>query len=448
MFPFLKKNQGARVFVVSIDGVPFSFMREQIARGRFPNFKRLLARGDCKRMNSVQPVISSVAWSSYMTGKNPAKHNIFGFVDQKPGTHEVFIPTARNMTGDTIWDLMSRTGKKVFVMNVPVTYPPRPVNGIMIGCFLCTQIEKIAAPASVSAELKSMGYKIDAAAWIAREDLDRYLEEVNLALEKRVEAMFRFLDRERWDFFQTHIMETDRLNHFFWEHMERDDPKYARAFFAFYDRVDEVLGEVEERVGEDAEFIVLSDHGFCTVKKEIYLNTYLVEAGLLKFRKSPPRGLNDIHPESLGYSLIPGRVFVNLRGREPYGSVPEDRYEAARDKLTETLLGLRDKDTGEPLIRDVVRREDIYVGRNLPAAADLIAVPHDGYDLKGNVDKAVFGEKGALVGMHTYEDSLLYVRNRTLKRGHNEIWVGDLAPTILNLMHVPVPEDMDGVSLV
>lgn len=448
MFNFLRKNKSSRVVVVSIDGVPYSFMQQHIGNGHFPNFKRFLERGDFKRMNSVQPTISSVAWSSYMTGKNPAKHNIFGFVDQKPGTHDIFIPTAVNLSSDTIWEIMSRAGKKVFVMNVPVTYPPKPVNGIMIGCFLCTQIEKIAAPASVSAELKQMGYKIDADAWIARESLDKFLVEVNTALEKRVEAMFHYLDKEDWDFFQTHIMETDRMNHFFWEHMEHDDPKYARAFFDFYKRVDEVLGEVEEKIGEDVEFIVLSDHGFCTIKKEIYLNNYLAEAGVLKFKNTPPKSLADMHPESIGYSLIPGRVFVNLQGREPGGSVPPDKYEATREKLADILLNLRERDTGEPLIREVLRREDIYEGDNFDAAADLIAVPHDGYDLKGNVNKEVFGEKGPLVGMHTYEDSLLWIRNRTLTRGHNDLWVGDLAPTILKMMDIPVPPDMDGVALI
>ncbi|MFQ5601717.1 MAG: alkaline phosphatase family protein [bacterium] len=448
MFHFLKRDKGARVFVLSIDGVPFSFMKENIAKGHFPNFKRFLEQGDFKRMNSVQPVISSVAWSSFMTGKNPAKHNIFGFVDQKPGSHEVYIPTANNMTSDTIWDIMSRAGKKVFVMNVPVTYPPKPVNGIMIGCFLCTQIEKIASPPAVSAQLKKMGYKIDADAWIARQNLDKFLDEVNLALDKRVEALFHFLEKERWDYFQTHIMETDRMNHFFWEHMEHDDPRYVQAFFDFYKRVDEVLGEVEQKIGEDVEFMVLSDHGFCTIKKEIYLNNYLAEAGVLKFKNTSPKSIEDMHEESLAYSLIPGRVFVNLKGREPNGWVPADKYETTREKLQETLLNLKEKDTGEPIIKKVIRREEIYDGANFEASADLIAVPHDGYDLKGNVNKPVFGEKGPLVGMHTFEDSLVWVRNKSLTKSNNEFWIGDLAPTILNMMHLPVPQDMDGVALI
>jgi predicted AlkP superfamily phosphohydrolase/phosphomutase len=448
MFNFLKKNHAPRVFVISIDGVPYSFMRAKIESGEFPNFKKFLDNGSFLRMNSVQPCISSVAWASYMTGKNPAKHNIFGFVDKKPGTHEIFVPNSANMTSDTIWEMMSRAGKKVFVMNVPVTYPPRQVNGILIGCFLCTQIEKIAYPAHVSRELKEMGYKIDADAWIARENLDKYLDECNEALNKRAQAMFHYLDIEQWYFFQCHIMETDRMNHFFWEHAEKDDPKYAKAFFDFYKRVDDILGEVDRKVGSEVELIVLSDHGFCTIKKEIYLNWYLAEAGILKFKTEPPKNLGNMHPESLAYSLIPGRIFVNLQGREPNGTVLPERYEAVREQLTSALLGFTDPDTGAPIIREVIRREEIYNGKHYEMAADLIAVPHDGYDLKGDVRKAVHGEKGALVGMHTYEDSLLFIRNREVKRNHNEFWVGDLAPTILKMMQLPIPVDMDGVALV
>ena len=448
MFEFIKKNRSRPVYVVSIDGVPYDFMRTHIERGDFPNFKKLVDKGAFRRMNSVQPCISSVAWSSYMTGKNPAKHNIFGFVDRKPGSNNIFIPTSADMTSDTIWEIMSRAGKRVFVMNVPVTYPPRQVNGIMVGCFLCTQIDKIAYPAHVSQELKQMGYKIDAEAIIARQNLDNFMDECNLALTKRVQAMFHYMDKEPWDFFQCHIMETDRMNHFFWEHMEKDDPKYVRAFFDFYKRVDDVLGEVDHKLGDDVNLIILSDHGFCTIKKEIFLNWYLTEANLLKFKNTPPRTLDDMHPESLGYSLIPGRIFVNLKGREPNGTVLPEKYEDAREKLTEALLNFKDPDNGAPIIRKVLKREDIYDGPNNKMAADLIAVPYDGYDLKGDIKKTVHGEKSALVGMHTYEDSLLFIRNRDIKRGNNELWIGDLAPTILKMMDVPIPKDMDGVSLI
>jgi len=442
-----RKNSSGRVVVISIDGVPYSFIKARIAAGELPNFKKLLDHGSMRRMNSVQPCVSSVAWASYMTGKNPGKHNIFGFVEKKPGTLDTFVPTAVNLAGDTIWEIMSRAGKKVCVINVPGTFPPRPVNGMLIGCFLGTRLESIAYPKKVAAELKAMGYRIDARAAIARENLDRFIAECNHVLARRAEVMLHYLAQAPWDFFQCHIMETDRLNHFLWDHAGKRDSRYARAFGDFYKRVDALLGEVDKRVGKETELIILSDHGFCAIKKEIYLNRYLVEAGLLKFKTAAPKCLRDMHAESLAYSLIPGRIFINLQGREPKGMVAPERYEWAREKVTKALLELKDSDYGAPIIREVIKRENIFHGECLSAAADLMAIPDDGYDLKGDVTKTVLGEKTALTGMHTFDDALFFIRRRQIKPGQKKIWIGDIAPTILKLMKLPVPADMDGVAL-
>ena len=442
----LKKKSPARVVVISIDGVPYSFLQARIAAGTLPNFKKLLERGSLHRMNSVQPCVSSVAWASYMTGKNPGKHNVFGFIEKKPGTLETFVPTSVNLASPTIWEIMSRAGKKVCVINVPGTFPPRPVNGMMVGCFLGTRLENIAYPKKVGAELKALGYKIDARAALARENLERFITECNQVLAKRAKVLLHYLAQTPWDFFQCHIMETDRLNHFLWEQVEKNEPRYLRVFAEFYQRVDAVIGEVVRQINSETELIILSDHGFCAVKKEIYLNRYLAEAGLLKFNTSSPRSLRDLHADSLAYSLIPGRVFINLEGREPHGTVPPARYEWARDKISTVLLSLKDTD-GAPIIREVVKRENIFHGTHLAAAADLLAIPHDGYDLKGDVTKTCLGEKTALAGMHTFDDALFYIRRPQVKVGQNKFWIGDVAPTILQLMHLPIPADMDGVAL-
>lgn len=441
-----KKKSPARVVVISIDGVPHSFLQARIAAGALPNFKKLLEHGSLHRMNSVQPCVSSVAWASYMTGKNPGKHNIFGFIEKKPGTLETFVPTSVNLASPTIWEIMSRAGKKVCVINVPGTFPPRPVNGMMVGCFLGTQLENIAYPKKVGAELKALGYKIDARAALARENLERFITECNQVLAKRAKILLHYLAQAPWDFFQCHIMETDRLNHFLWEQVEKNEPRYLRVFAEFYQRVDAVIGEVVRCINPETELIILSDHGFCAVKKEIYLNRYLAEAGLLKFNISSPRSLRDLHADSLAYSLIPGRVFINLEGREPHGTVSPARYEWAREKISTMLLSLKDTD-GAPIIREVVKRENIFHGAHLAAAADLLAIPHDGYDLKGDVTKAFLGEKTALVGMHTFDDALFYIRRPQVKLGQNKFWIGDVAPTILQLMQLPIPADMDGVAL-
>jgi len=411
-----------------------------------PHCARLLKKGSFRRMKSVIPTVSSVAWSSYMTGKNPGKHNIYGFVDRRPDPLEIFIPTSSHMKSETLWEILSREGMRVAVINVPVTYPPRTVNGVLISGFLATRLEKAVFPPSLSSTLEELGYRIDVDAWKAHEDTEAFLEDLHHTLERRVETALYLMEREEWDFFQVHIMETDRINHFLWEGWENGDPSYAPEFTRFYGKIDQFLGEVEGRVDGDTELIILSDHGFCTLKKEVFVNLWLEEAGYLRLRQGEKRALTDIDGESRAYSLIPGRIFVNLKGREQMGTVDGGTtYEGVREELIAALPTMVDPDTGERIIRAVHKREELYSGPCFEQAPDLVAVPEDGYDLKGNLDQERLTRKGPLVGMHTFDDAALYVRGREISK--EDIRITDLMPTILTLMGVPVPEDVDGSAL-
>ena len=440
--------KGRRVLVIGLDGVPFSLLKALSAEGKLPNWAKLLESGSFKRMNSVHPCVSSVAWASYMTGKNPGKHNIYGFVDRDPGSMDVFIPTSRDMTGKTLWEILSQAGKRVVVINVPVTFPPREVNGILISGFLCPNIDKIAYPNEQASVLREMGYRIDVDAWQARKSLDRFLEDLHQTLDKRIEAMFHFMEREEWDFFQIHIMETDRINHFLWGLWEEGDPQYGPEFIKYYQKIDTFLGQINAGLEEGTQLIVLSDHGFCGMKKEVFLNHWLQREGWLKFRGKAPKSVKDIHQESKVYSLIPGRIYVNLAGRESSGSVHfPDEYERIRGEVKEALLGMRDPDSGERIIEKVFKREELYHGLHYNEGPDLVAIPHNGYDLKGNLDKKELTYKGPLVGMHTYDDAFFYIRDVEIKKGNNQFGVMDVMPTILKLIGVNPPEDLDGKAL-
>jgi predicted AlkP superfamily phosphohydrolase/phosphomutase len=442
---FSKKKK--KVVVIGIDGVPFTFIRRHIEAGDLPNFKALLEKGDFRQMNSVMPCISSVAWSSYMTGCNPAKHNIFGFIDRKPNPFEMYIPTSVNMKAPTLWQILSENKLRVVVINVPVTYPPKEVNGVLIGDFLATDLRKAVYPSSVFEKLDSIGYRIDVDAWAGREDKDKFLEDINYTIDKRIVAANWLFESQKWDFFQLHIMSTDRINHFLWDEYEGEDPKYAPQFLAFYRKIDHFLGEVEKRVDQESEFIVLSDHGFCSIKKEVFTNYWLEKEGYLKFNKEKPSNLKDMSPETRVYSLIPGRFFVNLKGREQFGVVePGVEYEKLRDELVEKLPTMTDPETGEKIIRNVYKREEIYSGPCFEQAADVIADPHDGYDLKANLNQGQLALKGSLEGMHTYDDASLYIRSREIKG--DSLWVADLMPTILSLLDVRIPEHVDGKVVV
>ena len=447
-----------KFMVWSIDGVPFDLVRTMIDQGVMPNLGKLAQQGCMQMMRSVQPTVSCVAWTTYCTGKNPGKHGIYGFIDRRPDTYDLAFPNGSMMATENIWEILSKADKRVFGMNVPSTYPPRRVNGVLIGGFLTPTIDKAAYPSAVNSYLKSIDYQIDSDAMLARQDKKAMLANLDKTLDTRAQAMFHFLDQENWDFFHTHIMGTDRINHFIWEKAQAEDPFFAPAFSRYYARIDKIIGQLLDRLPDNTPLMIFSDHGFCAIKYEVQLSRYLVETGWTTVAEKPQHPLSIEPAKSKAYCLIPGRIFVNLKGREPGGIVPLEEYQQTREQLAADLLKLRDPDTGDQVIRKVLMREDIYWSDDNQAnpspqdvaqatntfgkAADLIAVPHDGYDLKlGLVADGVF-KKTELEGMHTYHDATMISRGIKLPQEDLEIMM--LARPILKTLGVEPPADMDG----
>ncbi len=442
-----KKKKQDKVAVFSIDGMPYSFVERMTAQGKLPNLKALFDTGVCRRMNSVYPTISSVAWSTYMTGVNPGAHNIYGFIDREPNPFEVFIPTSRAMKTRTLWEYLSSEGKKVVVINVPVTYPPRTVNGVLVSGFLATKLEKAVHPRELSAKLKSWDYRIDVDAWLGRNDKEKFMSDLHTTLARRVEAGFKLIASEEWDYFHLHIMESDRICHFLWELWENGDPDWAGRFEEFFEEIDDYLGQFRERLPDGTHLIVLSDHGFCAVKKEVYMNKWLSDNKYLGFQNSAPESIKQISPNTKAYSLIPGRIYLNLKGREWAGTVePGNHYNELCAELKANFITMTDPDTGENIVDKVFTSKEIYRGAYLHRAADLIVIPKDGFDFKGNLTADNLTYKGELVGMHTYDDAFLYIDGLQLSDRQPEIM--DLLPTVFELMKAPVPAVVEGISLI
>ncbi len=445
-----RERKSPRVVVVSLDGTPYTLLRRLMDEGRMPHLAALSAEGTLRQMDSVWPWVSSVAWATFMTGCNPGKHGIFGFVDRDLATGRTYIPTARHLRAPTLWEVLSQAGKRVAVFNVPVTYPPQPVNGLLVGCFLSPKLEKATYPSDLATTLQSLGYRIDADPWLARESKAKMLQDIEDVLERRIRTLFHFLEEERWDFFMMHIMETDRLHHFLWREMEIGEPQdLAEGFYRVYAEVDAMLGRLRERLDEATALFVLSDHGFCGIEKEVYVNRWLADQGWLRLRTVPPdpqKGVAEVDPSSRAYSLDPGRIFVNLKGREPTGGVEPADYEAVREEIAAAAVDLRDPESGKPFFHRAFRREELYHGPYLEQAADLILAPHDGYDPKGPLHKETLTFRGdALVGMHTYDDAFCLAVGSPL--AERRFSIVDLAPTILAVLGVPIPPHMDGTSL-
>ena len=441
------RGPSRRVVVIGLDGAPFSLLEKLAAEGTLPNLRRLTSEGSMRAMDAPIPEISSVSWTTFFTGKNPGRHGIFGFLELEPSSYNVYFPNLGHVRGEPLWDILGKTGKRSVVLNVPSTYPARPMKGVLCSGFVALDLRKATYPDSAYRTLQGMGYRIDADTRLPRKSRARFLEDLRETLALRKKAILHFFDREEWDFFLGVITATDRLQHFFFGDYADPGAEFHQAFLDLYREADELLGEIHRRVEgmDDTTLILMSDHGFGPLEKQVYLNHWLEEEGYLSFRKTPPESIGDISPDARAFALDPSRIYIHERGRFPRGEVePGEAARSLREEIREKIAGLQVE--GKPVVRRVCRREEIYEGPEIAAAPDLVVLSREGFDLKGALGKGVLADRGLFTGMHTQTDAFLYVRGFEISGEKPR--VVDVGPTILALMGADVPEDMDGRVLV
>jgi predicted AlkP superfamily phosphohydrolase/phosphomutase len=414
--------------------------------GDLPNLARAFESGSAVAMDSSLPDVSAVAWTSVNTGKNPGKHGIYGFVDRKPGTNNLEVMTSTHAKAKTIWELVSDAGRRAVAVNVPLSYPPQHINGVVISDFLAPALNKAVYPTTLVPTLEGMGYRIDTDPWVARQSLEKFVDDFRVTAEKRAEAVTYLMDREAWDLFMVVFMETDRLHHFMWQYMEEDDPTYGPMFLESYKLIDRLAGQIIEKLTPDDQLIILSDHGFTTLRREVFLNVWLEQQGYLRFTAGADKSLSTMDRTSRVYSLDPGRIYLNLAGREPGGTVSEAEAPALLDEVAGRLLDLLDPDSGDKMIQYVYRADDIYFGPQRHRAPDLLVMPYDGFDIKGTFESETLTGRGKLVGMHKYDNATLFVRGHRVMVEHAS--VRDVLPTACRLLSLDCPEDVDGHAVI
>ena len=437
-----KENNGKnKVVVLGIDGVPCSLLQRFISEGIMPNLAKLADKGTLTDMTASIPEVSSTSWSTFMTGVNPGKHGIYGFMELQKSSYSWYFPNSKDVKSDTLWDIAGRNGKKSIVLNVPSTYPAKQLNGILTAGFVALDLKKATYPDSAYEYLKSIGYKMDVNTRKAQESSEALAEEIDSAFEIRKKAILHFLDNGEWDLFVSVVTETDRLHHYLWTALEDRAHPQHEFFIGFYKKLDSFIGEIYDRVGDDMPFIILSDHGFTSIKKEVYLNTWLKEKGYLKFKKESPQSLEDMHEESRAFVLDPSRFYIHTRHRYPKGRVDESDYDNLRRRLKEDLLSL--VVDGDRVIKSVLFKEEIYSGDCYDEAPDLVALSNEGYDLKGAINKEQISGKGFLTGGHTRDNAVFFINRKISAKDINIV---DVCPTILSLLDIK-ENSLDGNCL-
>jgi predicted AlkP superfamily phosphohydrolase/phosphomutase len=440
------RSTGSRVAVIGLDGVGLPLVQELAARGVMPALGRLLPQGTAAPMRSSIPTISSVSWAGFMTGRNPGKHGIYGFTDVKPGTLTTFFPNFGNVQGDTLWDVAGRAGKRAIVMNVPGTYPARPLAGMLVSGFVAINLERAVYPAALLPRLTAAGYKIDVDYAKANERPEAFFADLIATMDARRRVYLDLLRDEPWDLFIGVITECDRLHHYFWNQWVDDRAPHHGRFLDFYRRLDDVLAALIDALPTEVPLLLIADHGHTLIHREFYVNAWLRTQGVLALHADKPRGPADMDPSSKAFGLDPGRIYLHRRGRFPLGTVEPAEATDLIGRLQEGLLALRDETPGAPVagrpVARVFARNELYHGPCLDAAPDLVVHFNPGYDPKGALGRSEIFGRSALTGMHTYDDSLFFVNRPGVPTAGLDIV--DMAPTILTLMGLEPPADMDG----
>lgn len=425
-----------RALVIGLDGATFRVLRPMAEAGELPNLERLMRAGAHGVLRSTIQPSSEQAWPAFFTGVQNGKHGIFGFVQRVPGTYETQYVNARLQRAPTLWRILSERGRRVLVVNVPITYPPEEVNGVLIsGLMTPSERSRFTHPPHIYEELRRAvgGYTINVdieTGQLKDAGEEALLNAVEDMVHLRTKAVTYLAQQYGWDFLCVVYGAADRVSHKFWRYMDDDCPT-ARAegkagvIPRVYRMLDEAVGELLDALaGPNTLVLILSDHGFSPLKKAFFLNQWLAEQGYLvskpraedlgtRARSLVNAGLRravhwldrpwmaaakraafamwpalkgKLH-SSMAYAGVDwsrtrayavgtmGNIYLNVRGREPQGIVEMGAgYEALRDEIIAGLKSLRDPESGAPIFLDVYRREEIYHGPYLEEAPDIVGL--------------------------------------------------------------------------
>jgi predicted AlkP superfamily phosphohydrolase/phosphomutase len=417
------------VTVLGLDGATLDLIRPCVERGELPGFARLLREGAWGALRSTIPCDSPAAWTSFATGVNPGRHGVFGFMARRRGAYQYDIGSSALFRSPALWEIASRQGLRVGVLNVPFTYPPQPVNGYMVGGMMTPDRHSAFTwPPELRDELlrEFPDYPLSHRLGRMQSGVPgaTLVRDYAATIAARERAMDWLAAKYAPDLSIAVFTVLDRLQHFLWADMDARHPAHdpagprerREAIAAAYARLDGVVARALERAGRDSLVIVLSDHGFESVARTFHVNVWLAERGWLALTDRPrgePGGWTKRWTQAARRLLrpIPGTarlrerlrarrllseafvraidwprtrawfgpdrgLWINVAGRDPLGCVqPGEEYERARPELIGALEALVDPETGHRLIRAAHRKEAIYAGPALDDAPDIILEP-------------------------------------------------------------------------
>lgn len=502
-----RNSNGRKVFVIGVDGATFDVILPLVGKGELPNFQRMMKEGTWGELESVIPPSSGPAWASFQTGKAPSSHGVFDFITKKSNSYKMTYINSTSVKGPRLWDVLGDYGLKSCVINVMVTYPPRPMNGFLLTGGLTPKGRNFAYPESLAKEIEDKfgSYRMWGVGGITLTEggEDKFINGY-FANEKRRMEIARYLMKEKeWNFFMVMLESADPLQHELWKYIDESHPRFdpdapeyvKQAIPNFYKEVDSFLGEMFQTLPKDSTILIMSDHGFGPVDRYFLVNNFLIDIGMLKLKRTihsrikklvfdritlerlyrlarkvrMDRAAKQFRGGTKGKMLstlapsfadidwsktkafavgASGHIYLNVKGREPAGIVePGQEYYRVRDLIIKKLLSVTDPKTGRNAVEKVFAGEELHRGRFAKKAPDISFLPARGF---GTLHREQFISPSMFInspncGNHRINGiMLLFGPNIESNKQIEEAKIFDLAPTILHLFGLPIPGDMDG----
>jgi predicted AlkP superfamily phosphohydrolase/phosphomutase len=491
-----------KVMLIGLDGADWRLLEPWLQQGKLPNLARLITEGAAGSLQSTIRPESSVAWSSLSTGVNPGKHGIFGFAQSIQDSYGFRLVNANAVNVRRYWDLIGDAGMRISVVNMPMTYPPNPVNGCVVGGMLTPSVDvEFTYPSSLRPMIleKFPDYRIDMGEF--DDDKEAFLKAARDYTQQQLELALHLMRENDWRFFGLVFTATDRVQHFLWDVLISDDESQLPSslptgILEFYRDLDQAVGKLVSKLSSDTLLLLVSDHGFNGVARRFYVNNWLEENGYLSVdrmgatrtlgwidwikrrlgtwswirrikrlvmpdqlsfayleAKSIARAIN--WNETQAYFAMDGGIRVNLKGRDPQGIVdPDKEYDSLLQVLIDDLHTVVDPETQTPVFSRIYRRHELYEGAYVQEAPDLILEPQREHveprqnfvlDRSLTSHPTLIGEASPLTGNHALDGIFVawgtdVVPNYRVE-GANLL---DIAPTILAYLGLSVPGHYDG----
>lgn len=421
--------------VLGLDGLPYSLAQELSQTNTCPNLRQIALQPGSLSIQAELPELSPVNWTSFYTAAGPEVHGIYGFTTLNPLNYTLGTTNSSCVQCQSIFDSLNLSNLISKVINLPNTYPAKPLKGMLVSGFVALDLHKAVYPPFLVPRLKEEGYKLEADTRKGRKDPDFLFSELHTTLTSRRRALDLFWPDLAWDLFVFVLTETDRLGHFFFPSItDLNDPFHPQCLELLH-HWDTIIGEVLERyqaLPEPKRLLVLADHGFTSLITEVDLNTWLQQRGFLQYSHLPHNEWDStcIAPQTKAFALDPSRIYMHRKSQFAKGCLSEKEALHFRQDIVCQLKNLTYNQ--EPVFEDIALGEDLYPGAHPGLCPDLVCIPRPGFDLKAKFDRHdLFGFFGR-TGTHTRHDTFFFDSDH--KQVHS---VREVGQEVLNFFHNP-----------